>query len=460
MLVLARILYPEHFGLFAMATVFTSLSTVLAELGTGDAVIRSQHTTDKFLSSIFWVNVFISLVVCCVLSFAAPAIALHYDEPLVEYLIYVLLADVLLSGIGRIYQAMLERELSFKRLAACRLSAQLLGSVVGIVSALAGGGVWSLVAAQIGSNFLYIILLFNNQTWRPHWHFATADVRTVIGFSGYLSLVRLFDHLQAQAVIYLVAANLGREPAGVYTQSQKLARKPTQSIAGFLMPVLYPTMTAMVNEGNSKTLPRIFLDASQGLAVVYAPVGVLLLCFSDLIIDVLLGPRWTGAVPVVAAIGPMVFFTALTKLNVTYLKSLGRVPHVFWIYLLYFFMTVAVVAFSVPYGLGVVATSVAACSAMVFLLTTVAALSAARLSLINYLVNARYVSIYTAAMLGAIFLYALLPGDALFESTKFTSIVGAVLSVFCYCIVAVAKPAPPVVKMLKGLTGTERKSNV
>ena len=115
-IIMARLLNPSDFGLVAMATVFTGISNVFTELGTGDALIRKKNPTNDFISSIFWLNTSLAFLVCLVLAAIASSVADLYGQDIIEILIYVLSIEILLSGINRVSHALLEKICDLKQL--------------------------------------------------------------------------------------------------------------------------------------------------------------------------------------------------------------------------------------------------------------------------------------------------------------------------------------------------------
>ena len=80
--VLARLLSPREFGLLSMVVVFTGFASIFQNVGLGAALVQYQGVTERHLSSVFWVNVGIGLVLAALFFFLAPLIGSFYDESL------------------------------------------------------------------------------------------------------------------------------------------------------------------------------------------------------------------------------------------------------------------------------------------------------------------------------------------------------------------------------------------
>ena len=115
-LILARLLFPEDFGVIGMATVFTSFIQVLNDAGMGPAIIQKKNLTNKHLNTVFWTNVVWSLALYLILSFiVAPFAANFYNQPILIKIIPVLSLSILTSALNTVHFSQLRKELNFKK---------------------------------------------------------------------------------------------------------------------------------------------------------------------------------------------------------------------------------------------------------------------------------------------------------------------------------------------------------
>ena len=79
---LARLLFPEQFGMIAMLAIFIGVSESFISSGFGAALIQKKDATHTDKCSIFYFNIFVGLVLTGILCLAAPWIAVFYNEPM------------------------------------------------------------------------------------------------------------------------------------------------------------------------------------------------------------------------------------------------------------------------------------------------------------------------------------------------------------------------------------------
>jgi len=80
-MVLARLLTPKDFGLYAMVTTMMGFLWIFQDIGLSTATVQRQEINHAQVSNLFWVNVSVGGLVTVVVAALAPAIAWFYREP-------------------------------------------------------------------------------------------------------------------------------------------------------------------------------------------------------------------------------------------------------------------------------------------------------------------------------------------------------------------------------------------
>jgi len=149
--ILARLLGPSAFGLIGMVMVVVGFANAFADMGISNAIIHRQDTTKQQLSSLYWLNIFAGIVVCCIVVLASPLIVEFFQEPQLQNLLIFTSAVFLITPIGQQFQMLLQKELSFDKLAKIEVTSSFFGTVIAIIMAFLGFGALSLVLGQLGS---------------------------------------------------------------------------------------------------------------------------------------------------------------------------------------------------------------------------------------------------------------------------------------------------------------------
>src|SRR5690554_3364295 len=113
-MVLARMLTPYDFGILELLIVFSVLSEVFIDSGFSQAIIRDNNASNEDLTSVFYFNVIIAVVLYCALYAAAPLIANFYKEDSLIILSRFIFITIILSSLSLVQNANYTKNLNFK----------------------------------------------------------------------------------------------------------------------------------------------------------------------------------------------------------------------------------------------------------------------------------------------------------------------------------------------------------
>ena len=214
--VLAALLGPRDFGLMAMALIYIILLELLLEQGFMTAIIQRAQLDPGHLDTAFWLNLVWCLALTGVGLATAPLWAQLNGEPQLEPVVQVLSALVLIEGLVLVQYALLRRELRFKRLAVISNTAAGVGGTTGVVLALSGAGVWSLVAQQLVLEGTALVAIWATSDWRPRLHFSSKRAFELLPFSSGVFLSSLGSFIGQRADALLMGIFFGPVTVGIY----------------------------------------------------------------------------------------------------------------------------------------------------------------------------------------------------------------------------------------------------
>lgn len=294
--VLARTLTPSDFGLVTVALVVIGFLTLFRDLSLGSAVIQRAEISHVLLSSMFWVAVGTGSLVFGAVFLLAPWISLLLNEPLLEGLLRVLALSFVLTGIGVVHQALLERGLQYSSVARAEMLAVSVGSVVSIALAVGGAGVWSLVAQVLIVAALTSILVWLSCPWRPSLVFDVSAARAGGGFGAGLTTYNLVNYLARNADYAIIGRTLGTEALGYYTMAYRMMLFPIQIVTAVVNRVMFPGLSRLRNDGDA--MSALYLAGVASVAFAAFPIALGLASVSGRLLPLALGPGWEPAVPV------------------------------------------------------------------------------------------------------------------------------------------------------------------
>lgn len=286
MIIMARILTPDDYGLVGMLTVFIAVSQSLVDCGFSQALIRKQDRSETDNSTVFYFNIGIGLILYLILFFCAPFIARFYDEPILVALTRLISLSVIINSFVVVQRALLTVHIDFKTQAKASFSAAIASGVVGLTLAYTGFGVWSIVWYQLTNLTINVGLLWFFSKWRPKWIFCRSSFRDLFGFGSKLALSGILDTLYKNVYLIVIGKIFNAADLGYYTRAHQFAEFPSSNISGIIQRVTFPILCTIQDDDiRSRYVYRRFLRMSAfvvfplmtGLAAVAHPFIILVL---------------------------------------------------------------------------------------------------------------------------------------------------------------------------------------
>ena len=316
-LVLARLLAPTDFGTMAMAVVFTGFVELVRELGTGAAIVRAEDPDDNLLSSLFWLNLAVGLAAGAALLLAAPLAAGMFREPRLVSLLRALAVTPVLAAVSIVSASLLARELRFRRLALVEVGGASAGGVVGIVLALRGYAVWSLVWQSLSGALAISIGTCIAAGWRPRLRFRPPAVRNVLAYSADITGTNVLTYIIRNADSVLIGRYLGAQSLGLYDLAFRVMMSSLQVVSAAFSRALFPVYVRFGTD--YRRIGAAYLKVTATIALLVLPVIVGVGGVAEPFVAAVFGPSWAGAAPLLLILAPLGALQALgTSVNNIY----------------------------------------------------------------------------------------------------------------------------------------------
>lgn len=293
-LVVIRLLTPDDYGLMAMATIVIGFFALLEEFGMGAAITQRSELPDGLVSKVFGVVILVNSTAAVLLLLLAHPMAAFFDEPRITPIIWVLTLRFPLLTMLTIPQAMLDRRMQFKRKAMVIFVAMITGSVISLILALSGAGVWSLVYSSIGATLVRTIGM-NLAARHFEWpSFSFKGMREVVTFGGQVTVMRVLWYVYSKADVFVIGRLLGKEVLGLYAVAMQLASLPMKKLAANVNEVGFVGFSRL--QDDKAEIARQFMRATELVAIFSFPVFFGISTIAPEIVTVILGPEWIGAI--------------------------------------------------------------------------------------------------------------------------------------------------------------------
>src|SRR6185295_16064101 len=167
MIILARILVPEHFGLIGMVVAITAFAEQFKDFGLSTATVQQKDITHEQVSNLFWVNAAIGFTMMVLISSASYLIASFYDDQRLIYITIAISTGFFWSGLTVQHQALLQRQIKLATIGLVQVGSTTISAAIAVILAIKGYGYWSLVWSQVVRSLLLTLGMWISCPWIP-----------------------------------------------------------------------------------------------------------------------------------------------------------------------------------------------------------------------------------------------------------------------------------------------------
>ncbi len=320
--VLARLLFPDQFGLVGMLAIFIAVIRAFLDSGFGAALIQKREVSQSDICSIFYFNIVMGGVAVGLLWFAAPWIASFYHQPVLTHLTRALSLTIVIDSFGLIHSTLLTKEINFKAHTKISVIAGILSGIAGITLALRGYGVWSLVFQQITASLVSTVCLWSFNHWRPELIFSFDALAGMFGFGSRLLFSSILNQIFDNIYYIVIGKIYSAADLGFFSRAKTLNDVPTLTLSEMAGRVTFPVFSKI--QDDRERLKRGVKKALTSLVLVNFPMMIGLAVIARPLVLVLLTEKWAAAIPYLQLLCIAGVLYPLHVVNLNLLQALGR----------------------------------------------------------------------------------------------------------------------------------------
>lgn len=293
--ILARILTPADFGIIALGMVVASFSDMLVDGSFSLVLIQRREIDSRIIGGTFALSAGLATFFAAGVILSAPYIERDFNFTHLRDVLIFFATILPITAITTVTTALLQRRLQFRVLTVNAFCSQLAYSVSSVALAVAGMGVWSLVWAQMLQSSIDAALGFLAVRKRYRIKLSVSGIREVLGSGGVFTASKILKWAANSVDRVIIGRMLGAAELGFYTRSTTLMGTARQLAGAGPTRVLFSSFAKMQND--SERLRRAYTRALSLSLVASALVSGFMIVNSELIVRILLGPKWLSAVP-------------------------------------------------------------------------------------------------------------------------------------------------------------------
>jgi lipopolysaccharide exporter len=330
-MVLARLLVPEDFGVYAIALTVQAILMTFADLGMSVDLVRAEHP-ERRAPTVATLSLASGAVLALLMSALAPVIASAMGSSHSAPIIMVLSLTVFIGGAGVVPYAHMQREFEQRKLFATTATDFAVGTTVTIGLVLLGMGPMALAVGRVAAQSCATSLQFVLTRIKPHFGFDRTVARSALALGLPLASANLLSWALLNIDNIVIARVAGVTALGFYVLAFNISNWPINAISQAIRGVSLAGFARASREGENDGLSKA-LTLAWSAAV---PVGVLLAALAHPLIVNLYGTRWGTSASVLAALGFFGGLRVALDLLATYLLAKGAARAVLYVQIVWF----------------------------------------------------------------------------------------------------------------------------
>jgi len=308
LMVLARLLSPDDYGVAAMAMMSIGLLQLVSDIRISQALIGVDEVTPAHLSTAFTLNLLRGLLIAVVLAASAGAVADFMDEPALADPLIALALVALIDGVRNPAFTLYRRSIDFSREVNRQAVATLFSTLVTIAAAFWLRSYWAIVIGTIALRGAEALLTYWRVAYRPR--LGLSRWRDFTSFGIWMTLIGLCDYIANTAPKFVIGKALGAAPLGQYTIGREIALIATRDLAYPLMTVIFPGFAALGND--PARLRQAYREVQSTVFGFAWPIGLGTAMLAHDLMLLIAGRQWLHGVPVIQLLAPLL---ALAMMN-------------------------------------------------------------------------------------------------------------------------------------------------
>jgi O-antigen/teichoic acid export membrane protein len=321
-LVLARLIEPSQFGIIGVTSIFLSILPFFSDGGFGNALIQKKDCTEIDISSVFFFNVFVSVVLYLLLFLFASFFSGFFKINELTLVLKVLGLQIIISSFGAVQTVILTKRLDFKLLTKISLFSQVSSGLLAILLAFKGFGVWALVIRTLVESTLYVISLFVFNKWIPKFVFDFFALKKLFKFGSNLLVSGLIDNVFNNAYYFVIGKYYSPTQLGYYTRADMFSKLPSQNLTAVIQRVSFPVMSKLQDDDEhlKQALKKLI-----GLSMFISCLSMFCMAASSkALVLMLLGKSWFESIVYLQLLCFSVFLYPIHSLNLNLLNVKGK----------------------------------------------------------------------------------------------------------------------------------------
>lgn len=349
MLVMARLLSPNDYGVVGMLVVFVAIAQAFVDGGFSQALIRKKDRTEVDNSTVFYFNIVVSVLLYLIFYLFAPCVSKFYNMPTLTPFMRVICLSIIINAFGVVQRALFNANIDFKAQAKASLIAIVISGAIGITLAFRGFGPWALVWQQLSNLVVNTLFLWIYSEWRPILAYSWKSFNELFSFGSKLLATSLLNAIYNNIQTIVIGKLYAAKSLGLYTRAAHFADLPSQQFTSVFMRVTFPVLCKV--QDDLERLTSVYRRMLRVSAYIVFPLLIGMAAVAHPMIRVFIGEQWIECAYMLQIICFAEMWYPIHAINLDILQVSGRSDLFLKIEIYKKIVSLALLAISAPFGI-------------------------------------------------------------------------------------------------------------
>jgi O-antigen/teichoic acid export membrane protein len=349
--ILARYLDVEAFGLIAIIMIVIGFANMFNDFGVSSAIIHHQNISKDDLSSLYWFNILIGLLLFGIVFLVSPFVASFYNNDSLNQFIVLTSSVIFIQAFGKQFFTLLEKELHFNTIAKIEIFANIIGFFSAVFFALNNYQIYALIYPLIIVVVLktIIVIYIGTKFHKPNLCFNYLSIKKYIKFGMYQMGGNVINYFNTQLDVIIIGKIFGTETLGFYSVAKQLVMRPIQIINPIVTRVLFPSLSKI--QDDIPKVGQVYKRIVFLLSSVNFPIYIAFIVSAPYLIEIFLGNSWIEMIYIFQILSLYAMIRSVGNPVGSLILARGKPEYGLYMNLVIFLFTPVFIFFGTLYGI-------------------------------------------------------------------------------------------------------------
>ena len=321
-ILLARMLDTSDYGLIGMLGIFIAISQIFIDGGFANALIQAKELTEKDLSTVYVINISMSILFYVALFWGSPLISNFYHQPILTPIMRYYALILVIGSLASVHGVILTRKVDFKTKSYISTGSAIVSGIIALICAYSGMGVWALVVQSLASVALNTLLTLIFVRWWPKLIFSVESFKKLFSFGSNLLAATIISTIYSNIYPLIIGKKFSASTTGLFSRASQFPSLCSTTISGVLNKVAFPVLSQI--QDDDERLLRVYSKYIQLSSFIIFPLILGLCGCAKPLVHLLLTDKWIECVPLMQILCFAFLFDGIIQINLNLLYVKGR----------------------------------------------------------------------------------------------------------------------------------------